>query len=450
MAIQTINLGNYANDGTGDDLRTAFTKVNNNFSLLANTALGGLNLGSGVGIFADLNATTSNLEFKSLTSTDSTVAITSTATTVNISANHSLSKDTSPTLAANLNQAGFYLYGGDIQETIYGYDFPITTGLFSTVITSNNLAVDLGSFTQPTGYQHFTGGYTIDFNGTGVINGFGNPLKSDIDFGSFTASGADIAGGTLKLNNTIFSASGGNITLIASGTSSVNVPNSGTLAVTNNPLSQFASTTSAQLSSIISDGTGTGSLVFQNNPTLKGAVSIANNLKFSDGSTLSSAAGLAGSNTIINGTYTVALQSNGILTVPGSIQFSDGSVQASAITQYDIYDYDDISSYVDGFTNGFQVTYNNTAVSLISPYAITVAIDGILQPAFDYNADITWQSNVLASNKGYTVNPLNGNLLFVDAPPLGSQVQIRSISVVPAFHTVKTYPFKPLDLLMGF
>lgn len=34
MAIQTINLGSYANDGSGDDLRTAFNKVNANFALL--------------------------------------------------------------------------------------------------------------------------------------------------------------------------------------------------------------------------------------------------------------------------------------------------------------------------------------------------------------------------------------------------------------------------------
>ena len=32
--IQTINLGSYANDGSGDDLRTAFKKVNENFALL--------------------------------------------------------------------------------------------------------------------------------------------------------------------------------------------------------------------------------------------------------------------------------------------------------------------------------------------------------------------------------------------------------------------------------
>ena len=34
MAIQTINIGQNVNDGTGDDLRTAFDKVNDNFTYL--------------------------------------------------------------------------------------------------------------------------------------------------------------------------------------------------------------------------------------------------------------------------------------------------------------------------------------------------------------------------------------------------------------------------------
>jgi len=34
MAISTINIGTLANDGTGDDLREAFIKVNNNFTEL--------------------------------------------------------------------------------------------------------------------------------------------------------------------------------------------------------------------------------------------------------------------------------------------------------------------------------------------------------------------------------------------------------------------------------
>lgn len=48
MAIQTILLGSYANDGSGDDLRTAFKKVNENFALLGTDipVADGANLGT--------------------------------------------------------------------------------------------------------------------------------------------------------------------------------------------------------------------------------------------------------------------------------------------------------------------------------------------------------------------------------------------------------------------
>ena len=54
MAIQTINIGTIANDGTGDDLREAFVKVNNNFTELDTRdpeKTTGANLGSGRGCF---------------------------------------------------------------------------------------------------------------------------------------------------------------------------------------------------------------------------------------------------------------------------------------------------------------------------------------------------------------------------------------------------------------
>ena len=40
MAQQTINIGTTANDGTGDPLRTAFDKVNDNFTELYNDDAG--------------------------------------------------------------------------------------------------------------------------------------------------------------------------------------------------------------------------------------------------------------------------------------------------------------------------------------------------------------------------------------------------------------------------
>jgi len=69
MTIKAINVGNIANDGTGDDLREAFIKVNNNLLYLENAAqepaIEGKNLGgSGKGIYASKDSNT--LNFKEL------------------------------------------------------------------------------------------------------------------------------------------------------------------------------------------------------------------------------------------------------------------------------------------------------------------------------------------------------------------------------------------------
>lgn len=87
MAIQTINIGNVVNDGLGDDLRTAFQKVNANFTDLAGQlTITASNVGTtGVGIFKQKNGT--NLEFKKLLAgtkilldeTDTSVVVNNTA-----------------------------------------------------------------------------------------------------------------------------------------------------------------------------------------------------------------------------------------------------------------------------------------------------------------------------------------------------------------------------------
>lgn len=87
MAITLINIGTVANDGTGDDLREAFLKVNQNFEELdirvpeSTTAS---NLGSGTGVFA--SKVGYDLQFKSivagenvtLTTTDNQITVNAT------------------------------------------------------------------------------------------------------------------------------------------------------------------------------------------------------------------------------------------------------------------------------------------------------------------------------------------------------------------------------------
>ena len=87
MTIQTINIGNQVNDGLGDDLRTAFQKVNSNFSeLSAQLTITAVNLGAtGSGVFKEKIG--AELQFKKLVSgtkmalddTGNTIVINSTA-----------------------------------------------------------------------------------------------------------------------------------------------------------------------------------------------------------------------------------------------------------------------------------------------------------------------------------------------------------------------------------
>lgn len=66
--IQTINIGNVVNDGLGDDLRSAFEKVNNNFTELYHAlTITGQNVGgTGYGVYKQQVGNI--LEFKTLVS----------------------------------------------------------------------------------------------------------------------------------------------------------------------------------------------------------------------------------------------------------------------------------------------------------------------------------------------------------------------------------------------
>jgi len=189
MAIQTINIGGYANDGTGDDLRTAFEKVNANFTELGGTSgvTNGTNLGSGAEVFAQRNPTSPSLEFKTLTSLDGSVEFTETATTVDLKNNSTLSNDPAPMLGANLNLNGYYVYGGDTQTTVFGIDLRATNALLELLLASNAVTINFGTFLEPTGTTGMPGdsGIELDMNGL-LLNGFsGTPQVGNIDFGTF-------------------------------------------------------------------------------------------------------------------------------------------------------------------------------------------------------------------------------------------------------------------------
>lgn len=223
MAIQTINVGVVANDGTGDDLREAFVKVNNNFTELAartpesttasNLGTAGEGLfaqkvgtdlqfkkivaGNGTTVSSDANSVTINATGESILSIDlfgdsgtgqidinnnsltlaggQNVTVSVNNNTATIASSTVLSTDNNPTLAANLNGAGFEITGtSDIKSTIYGLDIREMDGIQDYIN-----GFDFGRFDLQANnfFEYFATVTEVDF-GT-----FADPEAVTVDFG---------------------------------------------------------------------------------------------------------------------------------------------------------------------------------------------------------------------------------------------------------------------------
>ena len=143
MAIQTINIGTIANDGTGDDLREAFVKVNNNFTELdtrdpeKTTAA---NLGSaGEGVFKQLNG--AELQFKKLIAgTATTLVSDGNAITINSTATGL------PQLQVFADNNNITLNNANTSLTLAGGNL-VTTNLTDSTIT---ISAETSLFTEAT------------------------------------------------------------------------------------------------------------------------------------------------------------------------------------------------------------------------------------------------------------------------------------------------------------
>ena len=228
MAIQSVNIGTIANDGTGDDLREAFVKVNANFSELDSRSpekTTGANLGSaGEGVFAQLSG--AELQFKkiiagtavSLTSDGNAITINSSATglpqlqvfadnnnitlnnanttltlaggnltttnlngsTITISSETSLLTDLTPKLGANLDGNQKEITNtSDIKSNVHGLDIREMDGI------QPFLLMDLGDMV-PTNLnsviEHLAFNQVIDYG----INGLNDNTVPSADFGSIS------------------------------------------------------------------------------------------------------------------------------------------------------------------------------------------------------------------------------------------------------------------------
>lgn len=220
MAVQLVNIGRIANDGTGDDLREAFVKINQSLEdldLRIDDKTEGLNLGSGAGVFKQ--RTGYNLEYKSLVGSSDIVitnnptelaltidaglaatpivADTGTATipargtlringsggitttaddgtgTITIAGNATLASDTTPTLTANLQANNFailnagVIQSNNILSNVWGVDIRTLNDLyvnldFGEIIENNNNFVDFFKSLVDADYGTLTGPTTLN------------------------------------------------------------------------------------------------------------------------------------------------------------------------------------------------------------------------------------------------------------------------------------------------
>jgi hypothetical protein len=189
MTVQTINIGNVVNDGLGDDLRTAFEKVNANFSdLSTQLTITASNVGAtGVGVFKEKVG--ADLRFKKLVSGTKMLLNENTDTvTVNNTAPDAfirIDTDAGVMLASTYQQitlAGTAAPGSttsrkDIEVTAFGSTVSFKTIIPVTdILESYDFGTINGSFTNA--MQVALQSANIDF-GTVLL-----PGRMDIDCGA--------------------------------------------------------------------------------------------------------------------------------------------------------------------------------------------------------------------------------------------------------------------------
>lgn len=189
MAIQYVNVGQTDNDGSGDDLREAFIKVNDNFSQLSalvTESTTASNIGAGVGIYAATEEY--NLQFKTLVEGNA-ISIVPSVNEIVISVDQIVN---SVTLSADTGQK--IISGLDVLNIIG--ESSISTELVANTLTVksdfNNVSEDpapaLGANLDAANFSIIN---LLSVNGSS-LEGLHKVTGINFDFGSITAEANNI------------------------------------------------------------------------------------------------------------------------------------------------------------------------------------------------------------------------------------------------------------------
>jgi hypothetical protein len=220
MTIQYVNIGQNPNDGTGDDLRTAFLKVNDNFDFLAGIG-GETNLGANLGgatgqVFA--GKTNETLNFRTLAA-GTGISINQSGNVITIGNTFTAPSSFNKVFVGETNSIYYTASGPEDSFRIKG-DGAISVSLLGNQITLTgvfNLSDDLSPLLSG----------SLDLNGknivgTGNINTVGSATVDSLQVGRSSGPG-DWPGlatinGNLVVNGTTTLASGTAVTLGVSQT----------------------------------------------------------------------------------------------------------------------------------------------------------------------------------------------------------------------------------------
>jgi hypothetical protein len=171
--ISTINIGNIVNDGLGDDLRTAFQKVNANFATLNNDlTITASNLGTvGEPVFKQKSGL--NLEFKKLVAGNKiTISSSPDSLLISSTVGNSFQRITTQSDYVDADNTQFITIQGDpdirvtadrangvisvttvqdLNQILQVLDFGPMNGIYDSIVQMNTAAsnIDFGTFTNP-------------------------------------------------------------------------------------------------------------------------------------------------------------------------------------------------------------------------------------------------------------------------------------------------------------
>ena len=382
-----------------------------------------------------------------------TASITGTATSWAVSRTLSITGDityTSPsidgtsnvtaaaTLANTAVTAGSYGSASSIPTFTVDSKGRLTAAGSATISTTLSIAGGTGTSAVALGTDTLT--YT---GGTGITTAVTKVATNNIATFAIDSTVATLTGTQTLTNKTLilptingtgatFSGSTSGTTIViataVAGTTVLTLPAStGTLAITGNNLSNFASTTSAQLAGVISDETGSGSLVFGTTPSLTSpaiATSITTaSTTFALLNTVATTINAFGDATAINignggGTLTIA---NANTVITGNLTVNGNTTTINSTT----LSVDDKNIELGSIASPTDVTADGAGIT----------VKGTTDKTWNYvNANTAWTSNQdidIATGKTYKINAA----AILSSTTLGSSVITSSLTTVGTIAT---------------